>query len=279
MENIHTKETELSLIVPQMWSEKWYDTLLAELPFAGLIDTQYEGEIQAMGDRVKISTMSEFSEAELVGEADRPDTDLLSVSQQELLINKMVVKDFLVTNRALLQSLPFVEKMKNMAVYAVNKKIQSEIIALIVPSAAAPDHQIAYASGTTLALADILAAKELLDAQNVPTADRHMVLGSAQLNDIFNITQLTSSDFIRDGSPISSGKLPGAIAGFLPDFTTVVGNVAYFFHSSFMTMANQKALMVKEYDQGASGLRGQRVNTDTLLGIKQLDGLRVVTIS
>lgn len=279
MEKIMTKEVETSLIVPQIWSEKWYDTLLAELPFASLISTDYEGEIAAVGDTVKISTMSEFSDAEIVGEADRSDTDLVSLSQQSLLINKMVVKDFMVTNRALLQSLAFVEKMKGMAVYAINKKIQAEIISLIVPSAAAPDHQASYAVGTTLALSDILDAKEALDAQNVPIADRHMILGSAQLNDIFNITQLTSSDFIRDGSPISSGQLPGHIAGFLPGFTTVVGNVAYFFHGSFMTMANQKALGVKEYDQGGTGLRGNRVNTDTLLGIKQLDGLRAYTKS
>lgn len=278
-DSIMTKATELSVLVPQVWSQKYYDTLLLELAFGAIISKDYEGEIQALGDRVKISTVPEFSDAEVVGEADRADAGAVTATQQELLINSMIVKDFMVTSRALMQSIPFMEKLKELAVFSINKKIQSLIIALIVPNAAAPDHSIAYDSGTTLSLADLLEAKELLDAQNVPMSDRHLVVGSAQLNDIFNITGFTSSDFVASGAPLSSGQLPAQLLGFMPHFTTAVGNVSYLFHSSFMTMASQKGLSVNEYEQGVNGLRATRVNCDTLIGIKQLDGLRVVSIS
>lgn len=271
--------TEVSVLVPSVWSSRYYDVLLAELPFNSLISKDYEGEIQALGDRVKISTVPEFGDAEIIGEADKADASAVTVTQQELLINKHIVKDFMVTQRALLQSIPFVEKLKEMAVYAINKKIQSEIISLIVPNAAAPDHSIAYDAGTTLALADLLEGKELLDAQNVPMAGRHMVVGSAQLNDIFNITGFTSSDFVASGAPLQSGQLPAQLLGFMPHFTTSVGNTTYLFHESFMTMAAQKGMSVAEYAQDGTGLRATRVNCDTFIGIKQLDGLRVVTIS
>ena len=279
MDQIMTKETEVSVLVPAVWSSRYYDVLLAELPFNSLISKDYEGEIQALGDRVKISTVPEFGDAEIIGEADKADASAVTVTQQELLINKHIVKDFMVTQRALLQSIPFVEKLKEMAVYAINKKIQSEIISLIVPNAAAPDHSIAYDSGTTLALADLLEGKELLDNQNVPMSDRHMVVGAAQLNDIFNITGFTSSDFVASGAPLQSGQLPAQLLGFMPHFTTVVSNTTYLFHGSFMTMAAQKGMSVAEYAQDSTGLRATRVNCDTLIGIKQLDGLRVVTIS
>jgi Phage capsid protein len=279
MDQIITKETEVSVLVPAVWSSRYYDVLLAELPFNALISKDYEGEISALGDRVKISSVPEFGDAEIIGEADKADASAITVTQQELLINKHIVKDFMVTQRALLQSIPFVEKLKEMAVYAINKKIQSEIISLIVPNASAPDHSIAYASGTTLALADLLSGKELLDAQNVPMSDRHMVVGSAQLNDIFNITGFTSSDFVASGAPLQSGQLPAQLLGFMPHFTTMASNTTYLFHSSFMTMAAQKGLNVAEYAQDGTGLRATRVNCDTLIGIKQLDGLRVVTIS
>lgn len=276
---VMTTASELSVLVPQIWSRRYYDVLLAELPFNSVISRDYEGEIQNLGDRVKISSFPEFADAGELAEDAKADADSITVTQQELVINKRVFKDFILTNKAMLQSLPAMEKLQELAIYAINKKIQKLIISLVVPNASAPDHSIAYDSGTTLALADILEAKELLDAQDVPMANRHMVVGSAQWNDIFNITGFTSSDFLLSGAPLQTGELPNALLGFQPHLTTEVGNVAYFFHSSFMTIAAQQGLSVQQYDLGVEGKRAMRVNIDTLLGIKQLDGLRVVTIS
>lgn len=271
--------SELSVLVPQIWSRRYYDVLLAELPFNSVISRDYEGEIQNLGDRVKISTFPEFADAGELAEDQKADADSITITQQELVINKRVFKDFILTNKAMLQSLPAMEKLQELAIYSINKKIQKLIISLVVPNAAAPDHSIAYDSGTTLALADMLEAKELLDAQDVPMSNRHMVVGSAQWNDIFNITGFTSSDFLISGAPLQTGELPAALLGFQPHLTTEVGNVSYFFHSSFMSIAAQQGLNVQQYDLGVEGKRAMRVNIDTLLGIKQLDGLRVVTIS
>jgi hypothetical protein len=272
------KSTETSLIVPAVWSEKYYEVLLAELPFNALISKDYEGEIQALGDRVKISQIPEFADATEVAEGVRNDADAVTITQQDLLINKRIAKDFIVTNEASLQSLPFVQALQDMAIYAINKKIQAVIIGLIVPHAAAPDHSIAYGLGTTLALSDILAVKELLDNANVPMSDRHSVMGPSILNDVFNITGFTSSDFVASGSPLASGELPAQLLGFMPHHTTVVGTTSYWMHKSFFTMAAQQALQIKQYDLGVDGTRAQRVNIDTLVGFKQLDGLRVATL-
>lgn len=278
-DQIMTTASELSLIVPQVWSARYYDVLLADLPFASLISHDYEGEIKNLGDTVKISSVPEFQDGEVVAEADRADAEAVTITQQSLVINSRIVKDFIVTNKAMLQSLPFVEKLKEMAVYAINKKIQSLILSLIVPSASAPDHAIAYDNSTTLALADILEVKELLDNADVPKSGRHMVAGSAQWNDVFNITGFTSSDFVASGAPLASGDLPAQLLGFMPHMTTLVGNTSYWFHPSFFTMAAQQGLAVNEYDLGVDGKRAKRVNTDTLVGFKQLDNQRVVTLS
>lgn len=272
------QSTEVSVLSPSIWSTKFYDALLADLPFNAVVSRDYEGEIQQLGDQVKISSIPEFDEAIEVAEDERSDAEAVVATQQSLVINKRLVKDFIVTNKALMQSIPFVNKLRDLAVYAVNKKYQSLIISLIVPNASSPDHSIAYDSGTTLALADLLEAKELLDNQDVPMQDRHMVVGAAQLNDIFNITGFTSSDFLVSGAPLATGQLPPSLLGFMPHFTSVVSNVTYLFHASFFTVASQKGMNVKEYDLGGDGKRANRVNTDVLAGFKQLDGLRVVTI-
>lgn len=278
-DQIMTAGTELSVIVPQIWSANYYSVLLANLAFNPLISRDYEGEISNLGDTVKISQFPEFSAAEEVAEDAKADASSITVTQQSLVINKRVVKDFIVTNKALLQSLPAMDKLKELATYSIMKKIQSTIISTIVPSASAPDHQIGFNSGTTFGLVDALAIKKLLDAQAVPMTDRHIVFGANQLNDIFNIAGFTSSDFVLTGGLLSSGAIPSMLLGFVPHFTSVLGDVVYAFHKSFMTMASQQGMAVNQYDLGVDGVRATRVNCDTLYGLKQLDSKRVVQIS
>jgi len=270
--------TELSAIVPELWSQKFYDTLLAALPFNDLISRDYEGEIKALGDTVNISQFPQFDLAQEIAEDEQVDADGVTVSSQQLVINKQVVKDYIITNRAQIQSLEHANALRDLASYSIMKKMQKTIIETIVPNAAAPDHAIAYDSGTTLALADILEAKELLDAQNVPEEGRSMVLGAAQANDMFNIVGFVSRDFIPAGSPLVSGQFQTPVVGFSVKMTTEAGNTAYLFHPQFMSMAVQQAPEVKVFDLGVQGQRAERVNMTVLWGLKQLDGLRVVTI-
>lgn len=272
--------SEVSALIPEMWSAAFYPTLLANLPFNDSVSKEYEGDIQALGDTVNISSFPQFSLAQEIAEDEKVDADGITVSNIQLVINKQVAKDFILTKKAIAQSIDAMNHLRDLALHSVLRKMQSVIVAEIVPSAAAPDHTIAYTSGTTLALVDILAAKRLLDAQNVPDdGSRCMILGSSQWNDIFNITGFVSRDFIPAGSPLSSGSFPTPILGFLPKLTTEAGNTAYFFHPSFLTLAVQQAPDVNVYDLGVDGKRAQRVNMDVLFGVKQLDNLRVVTIA
>jgi hypothetical protein len=263
-------------IVPEIWSARFYEILMSKLPFVGSIDESYSGEISNLGDTVHISSIPEFSAAAELGEGLAGSDDDVTITSQALVINKRTYKDYIVTKKAELQSLPFMDKLRDRAVYAVQKRMQAVIIAAIVPDIA---NAIAYDSLTTLALADILEAKELLDAADVPESDRYCVLGSAQCNDLFNILGFTSRDFIPAGSPLTSGAINTPVAGFDIRMTTEVGNTSYWVHPSFMTMAVQDNMSVNAYDLGVNGIRGSRVNVDLLWGLKQLDDKRVVTIS
>jgi hypothetical protein len=239
-------------------------------------------EIRDLGDTVNISSIPEFDSGVELAEDARNDAEAITVSGQQLVINKRVAKDFIVTRKAMLQSIPAMDKLRDLAVYSLMKKMQSIIVAAVSPSASGPDHSIAYDSGTTLALADILEAKELLDAQDVPLDNmRSGVVGSAQMNDIFNITGFTSSDFLLAsdaGAPLASGLVP-PLLGFKIAMSTEVGTTSYWFHKSFMTIAVQDPIRVVEYDLGVDGKRASRVNCDVLFGVKQLDNLRVVTLA
>jgi len=278
-DQIERASTELSVLVPELWSAKYYDELLSALPMADTIAKDYQGEIQNLGDTVNVSKFPEFGEAIELAEDQKNDASAITVQQIQLIINKRIAQDFIITNLAMMQALPAMEKLQELAIYSIMKKIQSLIVSLVVPSAASPDHTLAYTTGTTLALADILAAKELLDAQDVPMSNRHMCLGAAQLNDLFNVTGLVSTDFGVSNAPLLNGGLPSQILGFMPHFSSLFGNTSYFYHSSFFQMAAQGGMNVSVYDLGVDGKRAQRVNCDTLLGLKQFDNLRVVTIA
>lgn len=278
-DSVERASTELSVLVPELWSSKYYDVLLAELPMADTVSRDYEGEIQALGDTVNVSQFPEFGDAVELAEDQRNDAGAITVSQIQLIINKRVAQDFIITKMALLQSLPAMQKLQELAIYSILKKIQALIVAAVVPSASAPDHTLAYTSGTTLALADALAAKELLDNQDVSMAARHLCFGAAQMNDIFNITGFTSTDFGVSNAPLINGGLPSQIVGFMPHFSSLFGNTSYWYHSSFMQIAAQQGMNVSQYDLGVDGKRAMRVNCDTLLGIKQFDNQRVVTIA
>lgn len=271
--------TANTAIIPEKWSARFFEVLRPTLPFIESVNYDYEEEITDLGDLVNISQIPDFSDATELAEGAAGDTDAVTVTGQQLTINKRTYKDFKVTKKAQLQSLSFVDSLEEKAVFAINKRMHQVIIDNIVPSAAAPDHQIAYDAATTLALADILEVKELLDAADVPMENRYMTLGSAQWNDLYNITGFTSRDFIPTGSPLSSGQFQTDILGFMPRMTTVVGNTAYFHHKSFLTVAMQQMLNVSVHDLGPSGIRALRTNSDILWGLKQLDNKRVVTLS
>lgn len=269
--------SEMSAIVPEFWSSNWYPTLLEKLPFNASVARDYEGEISALGDTVNISSIPQFDLAVEIQENEKVDADSTTLSGQQLVINKQLAKDYIITKKALKQSLDAQMALRDLALHSIMKKMQSIIVAAIVPSTS-PDHSIAYDSGTTLALADALEAKELLDNADVEELGRQMVLGAAQYNDLFNITGFTSKDFVPAGSPLSAGAVTLPILGFEVKWTSEVGNTAYLFHPIFMQLAVQQMPDVKVYDLGGEGKRATRVNMDVLFGIKQCSNLRVVTI-
>lgn len=187
-DQILTQATELVVLSPEVWSQRFRDLNRALLPFIDCVDRSYETEINDLGDILNISQIPDFAEADTLGEGVAGSAEGVTATQQQLTINQRPYKDYIVTKKAQLQSIEFMDQLRDNAVYSIMKKVQAIIVAAIVPSASAPDHQIPFDSSTTLALADILEAKELLMEANGPQDNMKMVLGSEQWADLYNIT-------------------------------------------------------------------------------------------
>lgn len=277
-DQVMTGGSELSELRPELWSAAFYPTLQEALPFNDSVSREYEGEIRALGNQVNITTFPQFSEAAEIAENQKSDAEGVTAVGIDLTINKQLTKDFIITDRARVQTIDAMNELRDLAFFAILKKMQSIIIDTIAPSASSPDHTISYDSGTTLGLADILEGKELLDGADVEQAGRVMVNGAAQHNDLFNVSGITSRDFV-DGASMQTGALPGQVLGFMPRMTSEAGDTTYLFHPRFMLVAVQRDLSVQAYDQGGQGLRSMRINTSLLMGLVQASNLRVVTIS
>lgn len=278
-DEVMTAGSEMSVLVPEFWSATWFDVLLQAIVFQDCVSRDYEGEISQLGDTVHVTQFPEFDDAVEYQEGEAVAADSLTPSQIDLIVNKRVAKDFIITDQARIQGMEAQVKLRDLAFYSILKKMQSIIIDTIVPSASTPDHQIGYDAGSTLALADFLEAKELLDTQDVPEGNRCSVHGAAQWNDLFNITGFVSRDYVPNANSMTTGSIPTPLLGFLPRMTNAAGAVSYYMHRTFMQLAVQKAPMPKAYDLGGQGKRAMRVNMDVLFGLKQFDNKRVVTIS
>ncbi len=279
MDPIMTAAVEMDAIIPEYWSAAFYPTLLEKFPFQASMARDYEGAIQSLGDTVNIPNIPQFDVAAEMQEGDANVADTSTVSKTQLVVNKQIAKDYIITKKALKQSIDAQNALRDLAIHAIMKRMEQIIIAEITPSGSGPDNTLAYGTGTTLALADILAAKEQLDGQNCEEMGRRMVVGSAQINDLFLITGFVSRDYIANGNPMQSGAIQSPVMGFLPDWTTMAAAVSYFFHPIFLQMAVQQAPDVEVMSLGNEGKRQTRVNVDVLMGVKQVSNVRVVTIS
>ena len=269
-------DAEFSAVVPEIWSTSWYPTLLERMPWAGSIGRDYEKDIQALGDTVNITIFPQFPEARDLPEGQRNDAQKITLGNSQLLINKQTVQDFIVTARSEKQGMDVQTKLMDLAFFSIMKKMQKNIIAAVAPSAAAPDHVVPYASGTTLGLADWIEVKGLLDAQNVNEQGRKAILDSPQLNNLFNISGFMSRDFVPTSQAMQTGAIATPVLGFEVLWTTVADGVSTFFSPEFLQIAVQENPSPKIFDLGGDGQRAKRVNMTVLYGIKQVDNLRVV---
>ena len=134
MDQIMTAGTELSALRPEIWSANFYPTLLEALPFNDSVARNYEGEIRQLGNTVNITSFPQFGDANEVQEGEKNDADGVTAANTQLVIDKMLVKDFIVTDLAQIQTIDASNALPDLAYHAILKKMLSIIISQIVPS-------------------------------------------------------------------------------------------------------------------------------------------------
>ena len=264
---------ETAAIVPEVWSTRFFDTLVAELPFNSSVDRSYAGKIASMGDTVHVSEIPEFPDIEQeLAEGSINNATSLAVKTHPIVVNKRIALDYKISKKSQLQSIPFMAEVREKAVYGILKRLQRIIIDTINPGLTG-----ITISNNKISIANLAAVKTALDNQNVAQGGRLLVMEPITYNSLLEIAGFTSSDFVPAGSPTAMGMFNNPLFGFGLRMTTEL-STNYAFHPSFLSVITQGGLNIMVYDSGVSGERAHRVNVDLLMGIRQMDNKRVVEV-
>jgi N4-gp56 family major capsid protein len=153
---------------------------------------------------------------------------------------------------------------------AITDAIEADIYTqLAACSASAPDHRVAYATSSTLSLAEIRNARRLLNVQNVPMNDRFMAVHPDQESNL-----LALGDFIDASKYGSNVALINGEIGMVYGFRVIMSNAVtaattLFYHRSHVGFARQKEVTVRT--QQDLGYVSTQVLMDTIYGCQVMD--------
>jgi len=179
---------------------------------------------------------------------------------------------------AQMQSLEFSGKVVEALSYAIRLKMENAVIAAMLPSLSAPDHDISPAAASDLAAADLGTLRTLLSIAKVPVTGRGLFLSPSYYGDLLSKTQVMSADFTAGNS--SQSGVASAFMGFnIMEHNLLGTDVGYACHPSALQIVKQKGVTVKVSDLHPLGRLGYKVSAHMIYGIKVADDKRLVKIS
>lgn len=274
-----TGTIENANLIAEFWASEFYPELRANLPKANFFSRDYEGELR-LGDIIRVNQINKATGEIITDDKQEYNTETMSSTQYTITVDKRASAAFEFTDLAQLQSNDFRDAARDALVYGVTKQIEDTVAAALVPSTSSPDHDIAPASASDLASADVGNMRQLLSSQSVPVANRALFLAPSYYSDLLNKTQVTSSDFIPAGSPTATGAITFPVFGFtVVEDQSLSADVGYGAHRSALQIVMQQGLRMKVSDLHSNKKYGYVMSADMVFGLTLFDNTRLVKIS
>ena len=274
-------KTEVDSTVEDVVSAEIQMVLVATAVMPGTL-LDFSAAVRPGMDTLKIPKFGAFTVASK-SENTAVDAQLNAFSSDDLALDKHKVVQWLLEDIANLQAKVAVNQAY---VNQAGKDLAAEMDLTIINalesgvSTSAPDHKVAYAnsgSANTIGKADIVGARKLLSVQNVPLADRYLLVDPASEADILSIDAFVKANEIGSDEPVRNGEI-----GKLYGFTVLVSAQAetaksLAYHKTAAAFARQ--MMPRYQTESALAHLGGRHSVDHLYGVKVLDaGKRLVLL-
>lgn len=214
----------LANFIPALWAGNILSNLNKAHVYAqpGMVNRDYEGEIKAAGDRVKINSIGRVTVKDYVKNTPIDDPETLTDSQRELVIDQQKYFNFAIDDIDKAQTKPkvMIEASKESA-YALSDVADQFVAGLYIGAASNIGSTVAPESLASPAEAYELLVElaVLLDENDIPSVNRQVVVpawfhGQLQLDD----------RFVKAGTPASDAVLRNGIVGTAAGFTVAKSN-------------------------------------------------------
>jgi len=287
--------TDLAVVneqIQEFWSPTMVDDLKENTLLPGMVNRDYDGDIEKGGDTVKVSlirrpTAQRKTTTDPGGNTFN--TQALSTSQIEIVANQRISAAYEFEDLVDLQSQIGDEnsKIRQGLVEATEIELNNFLYSLVAPSAATPDHVI---TGVTDFNASQLNSTRTLAAQAHWRKQEGwwLLADPVYFGDLLNATTMTSSDFVPD-APVVAGQIARQRFGFnileddsegLLSLSGSSADAALAFHEDFLALVMQKMPSLKVSDLHPQGKFGFVISIDMIVGASLLpDGdLKHITI-
>lgn len=262
--------------IQKFWSPLFMDELRASTLLPGLVNKDYQGQIQKGGDTVRVSQINApKGENRSIGtNADAFATDQLSLSSVDIKADKRAVAAYEFDDLSALQSQIDAESaggpassIRQAMVYAINSQMNSYLYSLVAPSTSAPDHL--RNSTSTLDKTELLALRQLAAvAKWDKTKGWWLLADPVFYNSILSDQTLASRDYVGDdpGQTVA-GQAVNPRYGFkILEDNALAASQAMAFHPDFMHLVMQTSVEFKISELHSQKKFGYIMSADIVYG-------------
>lgn len=195
--------------IPKLWSARLLANLDKSLVFKNFVNTDYEGEIQNLGDSVVINQFGDVTIKDYTG-ADIDNPEDVTSATQTLLIDQALYYNYKVNDIDAAQAnIELVDKAQERAAYALGDKVDQKIAALVTGAGTTVGTLLAPISITKDNAYDKLVDLGVtLDEKNIARVGRKIVLPAWYLGLLSKDSRFTTNYKI-----LEDGVVDGAIVG------------------------------------------------------------------
>ena len=256
--------------IQKFWAPMFMKELRQSLLLGSLVNKEYQGSIQNLGDTVYVSQINApTGELRTAGtDADSFNSEALSTTRISVQANKRAVASLEIEDLVQLQSQIGAQdsEIRASLMFAVEKQVNDYLKTLVAPSTSSPDHLI---NSVTDLNASQLSAVRLLAAQAKWAKDKGWfgLIDPSYYSDLLNATTLTSSDYVGGDAPVVAGQIANKRFGFnMFEDNSLNTDRALFFSPDFLHMVVQQQPRFKISDMHANGKFGYKISVDLVFG-------------
>lgn len=273
-----------ALNIPELWAKEIQENRVNNLVMWSLIDGRYTGEISQKGDTLHINFLDEISDDTSTNSAVSGLTiDGLDTDQVDLLIDRYIrkvlgVQDVLKAQSAYEFRAPYTARLGRYLDRALDEEVMRKAVA-----GAGSTVTVTGNTNTTLAFADVVNAAAALDAANVPTDNRAIVVNGYGLGDLRQVAEFTLYNHTGEAGLVKSTTgLVGHIYN-MPVYvtnavTTSTGKYNFLmFHKSAIVGATQNVPSFESDRDKVNGI--DFIAGAELFGVKVLRADHIVKIT